>query len=75
LSGFIEAEGNFSLILRKTGSISKCSFNIGQNDDKGVLNLIKIYLNCPHISILEDKKLGSLRNHSYKHYRICLSGS
>ena len=43
LSGFIEAEGKFSLVLRNTESIKKCNFNIGQNMDKNILELIKIY--------------------------------
>ena len=72
LSGFIEAEGNFSLILYESGSIKKCSFNIGQNKDKFILEKIKNYFNCSHIIILEDKtKIKKL----YTHYRIGLSGS
>lgn len=68
LSGFIEAEGNFKLVLRDTGFISSCSFNIGQNTDKFVLYLIKTYFNSNHV-ITTDKK-----ETNFKHYRISLSG-
>ena len=44
LSGFIEAEGCFS--LRKTGNHS---FSIGQNDDKYLIEAIKTYFSASNI--------------------------
>nr|YP_010130164.1 LAGLIDADG endonuclease [Clavaria fumosa]QPZ51065.1 LAGLIDADG endonuclease [Clavaria fumosa] len=70
LSGFIEAEGNFNLLLNKTGSIRTSSFNIGQNKDIFILEMIKTYFDSHHI-IYKDKK----ENKDIKHYRISISGS
>jgi len=68
LSGFIEAEGNFSLVLRNTGFIKKCSLNIGQNTDKFILELIKKYFRSNN-KITKDKK-----EVPFIHYRLSLSG-
>jgi hypothetical protein len=38
LSGFIEAEGNFSLVFNEKGVLRKSSFSIGQNDELHILN-------------------------------------
>ena len=54
LSGFIEAEGNFS--LNDAGKLRKSSFNIGQQDEIEMLNLIKIYFKSNR-KILTDKKI------------------
>lgn len=70
LSGFIEAEGNFSLLLRNTESIKKCNFNIGQNTDKNILELIKNYFNCSHVITMDT----SNKDNVFKHYRISISG-
>jgi Cytochrome C and Quinol oxidase polypeptide I/LAGLIDADG endonuclease len=70
LSGFIEAEGNFNLVLYKTGSIKTSSFNIGQNKDIFVLNMIKAYFESNNV-IYKDKKI----NNNVIHYRISISGS
>jgi hypothetical protein len=69
LSGFIEAEGCFS--LRKKGNHS---FSIGQNDDKYLIETIKAYFNvsnivrCLHstfysIEIYRKKSLLNIINH------------
>lgn len=68
LSGFIEAEGNFSLLRLKTGGINKHQFNIGQNDDYYILDMIKIYFEvkpCYH-KIIKDKNKN--------HFRISIGG-
>jgi Cytochrome C and Quinol oxidase polypeptide I/LAGLIDADG endonuclease len=70
LSGFIEAEGNFNLLLYNTGSVKKCQFNIGQNKDFFILDMIKNYFDSNHI-IYKDKK----ENNGIPHYRISLGGS
>ncbi len=72
LSGFIEAEGNFSLILRDSGFIKKCQFNIGQNNDKFLLDLIKQYFNCSHAITADNNKINN--NNNIKHYSISLGG-
>lgn len=67
LSGFIEAEGNFSLLRYKTGGIKKHQFNIGQNYDYNIINMIKYYFDSSHI-ITKDK-------YSIKpYYRISIGG-
>jgi hypothetical protein len=43
LSGFIEAEGNFSLVFNDKGHLRKSSFNIGHKDDLHVLKMILFY--------------------------------
>ncbi len=45
LSGFIEAEGNFSLIFNEKGHLRKSAFTIGQNDELHILKGIKSYFN------------------------------
>ena len=42
LSGFIESEGNFKLILNKNNFIKTSSFNIGQNNDFNINKLKKV---------------------------------
>ena len=69
LSGFIEAEGNFSLILRDSGKIHKAGFSIGQNSDKYILETIKNFFDS-HQTITQDKRVYGL----YKHYRISIYG-
>lgn len=66
VSGFIEAEGNFNLLKYKTGKIKTHQFNIGQNYDYNILNLIKIYFNSNH-TIVKD-------NNNRDHYRISIGG-
>ena len=67
LSGFIEAEGNFSLLNYKNGSIKKHQFSIGQNDDEHILNSIKRYFESNHV-ITKDK------NKTRDHYRVSIGG-
>lgn len=73
LSGFIEAEGSFSLILNDSGCphIKKCKFSIGQNTDRFILDLIKQYFHCTHVITIDKPKHDS----KFKHYRMSLSGS
>lgn len=68
VSGFIEAEGSFSLRLRETGKINNCKFSICQNTDKYVLELIKKYFNCMHVITMDKTE------NFFKHYRISISG-
>lgn len=71
LSGFIEAEGHFNLRLYPlTGGIKTCSFQIGQNKDSFILELIKTYFGSRH-KITEDKKLNK---DNITHYRVSISG-
>lgn len=70
LSGFIEAEGNFSLVFNDKGWLRKSSFCIGQNDELRIVNMIKFYFNSKN-KILKDKKKDSgIINKDY--YRLCL---
>lgn len=67
LSGFIEAEGNFSLIRSKTGGIKKMQFNIGQKYDYFILEMIKIYFSSNH-------KITKDLNKNKDHYRVSIGG-
>jgi len=68
LSGFVEAEGNFSLVFNNKGQLRKSAFSIGQNDELHVINWIKLYFNSNN-SIIKDKpKLGS----QFNYYRLNL---
>jgi hypothetical protein len=68
LSGFIEAEGHFKLIKSPHGSIKSHQFMIGQNSDKYILEMIKLYFNSNH-KITLDKKINS-----FPHFRIAIGG-
>lgn len=57
LSGFIEAEGNFSLVFNEKGKLRKSAFNIGQNDELHILNMIKFYFQSENKIIKDKKKL------------------
>ena len=71
LSGFIEAEGNFSLVFNDKGSLRKSSFSIGQNDELHILRWIKLYFNSNN-TILKDKpKVGG----NFYYYRLFLYNS
>jgi hypothetical protein len=65
LSGFIEAEGCFSLLYLRTGGIKKQQFHIGQNNDFYILNMIKYFFSSPH-TIYKD--------HNKPHFRISIGG-
>ena len=70
LSGFIESEGNFKLILNKNNFIKTSSFNIGQNNDFNIIEIIKNYFNSNN-KITTDKKINKK---GIKHYRISITG-
>lgn len=65
LSGFIEAEGNFSLLRYNTGGIKKHQFSIGQNCDYYILDMIRMYLYSNHKITLDKNNI---------HYRISIGG-
>ena len=68
LSGFIEAEGNFSLVFNEKGQLRKSAFTVGQNDELHVLKWINLYFNSKN-NILKDKpKKGG----NFSYYRLYL---
>ena len=73
LSGFIEAEGNFSLVFNDQGKLRKSSFSIGQLDELHILNMIQFYFQSEN-KILKDKKKinfkGNINESDY--YRLSL---
>jgi hypothetical protein len=73
LSGFIEAEGNFSLVFNDKGHLRKSAFTIGQNDELHILNMIKHYFKTENKITTDNKKI-SFRGSSTDsvHYRISL---
>ena len=54
LSGFIEAQGNFNLLLNEKGVVRISRFSIGQNDEIHILNWIKLYFKSNNV-ISKDK--------------------
>ena len=73
LSGFIEAEGNFSLIFNEKGYLRKSSFSIGQNNELHILNMIKNYFQSENKITKDKKKLDPKGNISDSdHYRLHL---
>lgn len=68
LSGFIEAEGNFSLVFNEKGYLRKSAFAIGQNDEIHVLNWINKYFNSKN-AIIKDKPKS---NADFQYYRLYL---
>jgi hypothetical protein len=73
LSGFIEAEGNFNLVFNDKGKLRKSSFNIGQNDELHILNMIKYYFQSNN-KIIKDKKIINYRRKKINsnYYRLSL---
>ena len=73
LSGFIEAEGNFSLVFNEKGKLRKSSFSIGQLDELHILHMIKFYFQSEN-KITKDKKRinfkGNINESDY--YRLSL---
>jgi hypothetical protein len=68
LSGFVEAEGNFSLVFNEKGHLRKSAFTIGQNDELHILKWINLYFNSKN-AILKDKaKVGG----NFDYYRLYL---
>ena len=77
LSGFIEAEGNFSLVFNDKGQLRNSTFNIGQKDDLHVLNMILFYFQSEK-NIWKDKKTlvpkgGILTDPNYYRLNLCNS--
>ncbi len=70
LSGFIEAEGNFSLVFNHKDALRKSAFSIGQNDDLHILNMIKYYFQCKNSILMDKKKINSSALYGY--YRLSL---
>jgi len=68
LSGFIEAEGNFSLVFKDKCQLRKSSFSIGQNDELHILNWIKLYFKSNNIIITDKPK----KDGNFKYYRLNL---
>lgn len=73
LSGFIEAEGNFTLIFNEKNHLRKSAFTIGQNDELHILNMIKLYFQG-ETKILTDKKKINNNNQisSYDYFKLYL---
>lgn len=69
LSGFIEAEGNFSLVLNDKGHLRKSSFSIGQKDEWHIINMIKNYFQSEN-KIIKDKK--KINNKESDYFRLSL---
>lgn len=69
LSGFIEAEGNFSLVFNEKGILRKSAFTIGQNDELHILNMIKTYFQSKN-KIIKDKKKIKINNNESDYYRL-----
>jgi cytochrome c oxidase subunit 1 len=65
LSGFIEAEGNFSLVFNEKGILRKSSFSIGQNEELHLLNWINLYFNSNSIITKDKPKIKN--NFQYYH--------
>ena len=68
LSGFIEGEGNFSLVFNHNGSLRKSAFTIGQNDEIHILEWIKTYFKG-ETKILKDKPK---KDGNFSYYRLHL---
>lgn len=73
LSGFIEAEGCFSLLFNDKGCLRKSAFTIGQNDELHLLNMIKLYFQSEN-KILKDKKKINFKGNTLDsdYYRLHL---
>ena len=68
LSGFIEAEGNFSLVFDEKGHLRKSAFTIGQNDELHILKGIKSYFNSKNEIYKDKPKKGG----NFQYYRLSL---
>lgn len=67
VSGFIEAEGHFSLLRSHQGGIKKHQFQIGQNYDGYILEMIRTLFESSH-KITQDKRSIN------PHFRISIGG-
>ena len=68
LSGFIEAEGNFSLVFNEKGYLRKSAFTIGQNDELHILTWINQYFNSKTAIVKDKAKKGG----NFEYYRLYL---
>lgn len=68
LSGFIEAEGNFSLVYNEKGHLRKSAFTVGQNDELHILQWINSYFNSKNKIYSSKAKKES----SFEYYRLFL---
>lgn len=68
LSGFIEAEGNFSLVLNEKGHLRKSAFTIGQNDELHIVIWINQYFKSK-TAIVKDKPK---EDGNFEYYRLYL---
>lgn len=68
LSGFIEAEGNFSLVFNEKGHLRNSAFTIGQNDELHILIWINQYFKSK-TAILKDKPK---KDGNFEYYRLYL---
>ena len=68
LSGFIEAEGHFSLVTNEKGIVRNSRFSIGQNDELHILNWIKLYFKSNNVITQDKPKTKG----NFKHYRLSL---
>ena len=70
LSGFIEAEGNFSLVFNDKNWLRKSAFSIGQNSELHILKMIRDYFESENKILADKVKVGS--NTTVQHYRLSL---
>lgn len=68
LSGFIEAEGNFSLVFNEKDHLRKSAFTIGQNDELHIIEWIKSYFNSNNAIYKDKPKKGG----NFQYYRLFL---
>ena len=75
LSGFIEAEGNFSLVFNDKGHLRNSTFNIGPKDDLHVLKMILFYFQSEKNIWKDNQNLvkGILTDPNYYRLNLCNS--
>ena len=72
LSGFIEAEGNFSLVFNDKGQLRKSAFTIGQNEELHILKMIQYYFQSETQIIKDKKKFIKGKYPKYDYYRLSI---
>lgn len=73
LSGFIEAEGCFSLVFNKEGKLRKSEFAIGQIEELHIMNMIKFYFQSKNKINTEKIRISFKGNPTEAiHYRFYL---
>lgn len=68
LSGFVEAEGNFSLVFNEKGHLRKSAFTIGQNDELHIMVWISQYFNSKTVIVKDKPQKGG----NFEYYRLHL---